>query len=143
MSAVAAARGTERAVVLPKGWPAPSAPLSHGVRAGDTLFLSGLVPRRGADNTPVKGDIEAQTHAVFDNAEAILAAAGLDARRRRLRARVSDRRRRVRPHERRLPDPLPASAARPGHGDHAAGVARLPDRDHDGGGAQARSAPPW
>ena len=47
------------------------------MRAGDTLFLSGLVPRRGADNTLVKGDIEAQTGAVFDNAEAILQAAGL------------------------------------------------------------------
>jgi 2-iminobutanoate/2-iminopropanoate deaminase len=77
VSAVAAARGVDRAVVLPKGWPAPAAPLSHGVRAGDTLFLSGQVPRRGADGTLVKGDIEAQTNAVFENAEAILAAAGL------------------------------------------------------------------
>jgi 2-iminobutanoate/2-iminopropanoate deaminase len=77
VSAVAAARGTERTIVLPKGWPAPSAPLSHGVRAGDVLFLSGQVPRRGADATLVKGDIEAQTNAVFENAEAILAAAGL------------------------------------------------------------------
>ena len=77
VSAVAAARGTERTIVLPKGWPAPAAPLSHGVRAGDVLFLSGQVPRRGADATLVKGDIEAQTNAVFENAEAILAAAGL------------------------------------------------------------------
>jgi reactive intermediate/imine deaminase len=77
VSAVAAARGAEPAIVLPKGWPAPSAPLSHGVRTGDTLFLSGQVPRRGADGTLVKGDIEAQTNAVFENAEAILQAAGL------------------------------------------------------------------
>jgi 2-iminobutanoate/2-iminopropanoate deaminase len=74
---VAAARGTARTVVLPAGWPAPSAPLSHGVRVGDTLFLSGQVPRRGADNALVKGDIEAQTSAVFDNAHAILAAEGM------------------------------------------------------------------
>jgi 2-iminobutanoate/2-iminopropanoate deaminase len=77
VSAVAAARGTVRTVVLPAGWPAPSAPLSHGVRVGDTLFLSGQVPRRGADNALVKGDIEAQTAAVFDNAHAILAAEGM------------------------------------------------------------------
>jgi 2-iminobutanoate/2-iminopropanoate deaminase len=77
VSAIAAARGTERSIVLPTGWPAPSAPLSHGVRAGDVLFLSGQVPRRGNDNTLVKGDIEAQTHAVFENAEAILSAGGL------------------------------------------------------------------
>ena len=47
-------------------------PFSHAVRAGDMLFLSGQVPRRGADNTLVTGDIEAQTHAVFENAGAIL-----------------------------------------------------------------------
>ena len=77
VSAVAAGPGTERTVVLPKGWSAPSSPYSYAVRAGDTLFLSGLVPRRGADGTLVKGDIEAQTNAVFDNAQAILAAAGV------------------------------------------------------------------
>jgi len=77
VSAIAAAPGTDRRVVLPKGWPKPSAPLSHAVFAGDTLFLSGQVPRRGADSTLVRGDIEAQTDAVFENAAAILASAGL------------------------------------------------------------------
>lgn len=77
VSAVAALRGTARAVVLPQGWAPPASPFSYAVRAGDTLFLSGLVPRRGADNTLVTGDIEAQTHAVFENAGAILQAAGL------------------------------------------------------------------
>lgn len=76
VSAVAAAQGIERRVVLPKGWPAPAAPLSHGVLAGGTLFLSGQVPRRGADNALVTGGIEAQTAAVFENAEAILGAEG-------------------------------------------------------------------
>ena len=77
VSAVAAAAGTGRAAVLPKGWASPSGPLSYAVRAGDTLYLSGLVPRRGADNSLVQGDIEAQTNAVFENAGAILTAAGL------------------------------------------------------------------
>jgi 2-iminobutanoate/2-iminopropanoate deaminase len=77
ISAIAAAPGVDRRVVLPKGWPAPASPLSHGVRVGDTLFLSGQVPRRGADNALVKGDIEAQTAAVFENAEAILGAEGM------------------------------------------------------------------
>jgi 2-iminobutanoate/2-iminopropanoate deaminase len=76
VSAVAAAEGIERRVVLPKGWPAPASPLSHGVLAGGTLFLSGQVPRRGADNALVTGGIEAQTAAVFENAEAILGAEG-------------------------------------------------------------------
>jgi enamine deaminase RidA (YjgF/YER057c/UK114 family) len=77
VSAIAAARDTERAAVLPAGWPPPASPFSYAVRAGDTLFLSGLVPRRGADNAPVKGDIEAQTAAVLENAHAILAAEGM------------------------------------------------------------------
>jgi 2-iminobutanoate/2-iminopropanoate deaminase len=77
VSAVAAGRGTARTVVLPAGWTAPSAPLSHGVRVGDTLYLSGQVPRRGSDNTLVKGDIEAQAAAIFENAAAILAAEGM------------------------------------------------------------------
>ena len=76
VSAVAAMPGTERSAVLPTGWPAPASPFSYAVRAGETLFLSGLVPRRGADNALVKGDIDAQTAAVFENAEAILKAAG-------------------------------------------------------------------
>ena len=76
VSAVAAPQGVERRVVLPKGWPVPAAPLSHGVLAGGTLFLSGQVPRRGADNALVTGGIEAQTAAVFENAEAILGAEG-------------------------------------------------------------------
>jgi enamine deaminase RidA (YjgF/YER057c/UK114 family) len=77
VSAIAAASGSGRAVVLPTGWASPPGPLSYAVRAGDTLFLSGLVPRRGTDHTIVEGGIEAQTKAVFDNAEAILAAAGM------------------------------------------------------------------
>jgi enamine deaminase RidA (YjgF/YER057c/UK114 family) len=77
IAAVAAAGDTGREVVLPKGWAPPAGPLSYAVRAGDTLFLSGLVPRRGADNALVKGDIEAQTNTVLDNAEAILSAAGM------------------------------------------------------------------
>ena len=76
VSAVAALPGTERAAVLPPGWPASSSPLSPAVRAGDVLFLSGQVPRRGRDNTPVTGGIDVQTGAVFENAEAVLKAAG-------------------------------------------------------------------
>jgi enamine deaminase RidA (YjgF/YER057c/UK114 family) len=77
VSAVAAGRGANRVAVQPKGWASPAGPLSYAVRTGDTLFLSGLVPRRGADNSLVKGDIEAQTNAVFENAVAILNEQGM------------------------------------------------------------------
>ena len=77
VSAIAAAPGVVRAAVLPTGWAAPAGPFSYAIRAGDTVFLSGLVPRRGRDNTVVTGDIEAQTRVIFENAKAILEAAGL------------------------------------------------------------------
>jgi reactive intermediate/imine deaminase len=77
VSAIAAAPGLPRAALLPKGWAAPAGPISYAIRAGDTVFLSGLVPRRGSDNTVVTGDIEVQTRVIFENAKAILEAAGL------------------------------------------------------------------
>ncbi|MCK7491539.1 MAG: RidA family protein [Comamonadaceae bacterium] len=102
-------------------------------------FSSGLVPRRGADNTLVTGDIEAQTNAVFENADAILAAAGLT-----LADVVSARvfltdgavfERMNAAYRARLPDDPPARAtvitplvSR-----------RLPDRDHHGRGRGART----
>lgn len=77
MAGVAVAPGAERVVVHPPGW-APSAnPYSYGIRTGDTLFLAGLVSRRGADGANVPGDIAAQTRVVLDNAGAILEAAGM------------------------------------------------------------------
>ena len=76
VSAVAAAAGTPRQVIHPKAWLKSPSPYSYAVKTGDTLFLAGLVARRGADNTTVKGDIVVQTRAVLENAKAILAEAG-------------------------------------------------------------------
>ena len=76
VSAVAAVGGARRTVILPKGWLKPSSPYSYAVRVDDTLFLSGLLSRRGTDNAVVPGDIAAQTRTVFDNAQAILSEAG-------------------------------------------------------------------
>ncbi len=77
VSAIAAAPGTGRDVVAPAGWAASTLPYSPAIRAGDTLFLSGMISRRGTDNTPVTGDIETQTRTIFENAKAVLDAAGL------------------------------------------------------------------
>ena len=74
---IAAPRGAERVVIHPKGWmPSPN-PYSYAIRIGDTLFLSGLVPRKGRDNSAVSGDISAQTRAVMENAAELLEAAGM------------------------------------------------------------------
>ena len=74
---VAVPKGHDREVVHPAGWMKSPNPYSYGIRSGDTLFLSGLVPRSGRDNAPVPGDITAQTRVVMDNAGELLQAAGM------------------------------------------------------------------
>jgi reactive intermediate/imine deaminase len=78
LSMIAVPTGAERRVIHPQGWSTSPSPYSYAIRSGDTLFLSGLVPRNGRDNTTVAGDITVQTKAVMDNAAELLKAAGMD-----------------------------------------------------------------
>ena len=57
--------------------PAAIGPYSHGVWAGDLLYLSGQTPIDPATARLVEGDVEAQTHRVFDNLKGALEDAGL------------------------------------------------------------------
>lgn len=75
---VAARNGVARTTILPAGWTAPTEPVSYGVKAGDTLFISGLVARNGKDNSVVAGDVKVQTKAVMDNIATVLKAADMD-----------------------------------------------------------------
>jgi reactive intermediate/imine deaminase len=75
---IAVPAGAERRVIHPDGWVKSPNPYSYAIRSGDTVFLSGLVPRNGRDNSVVTGDIAVQTKAVMDNAGELLAAAGMD-----------------------------------------------------------------
>jgi enamine deaminase RidA (YjgF/YER057c/UK114 family) len=77
ISATVVADGEPREVVHPDGWRRSVHPYSFGIRSGDTLFLSGLVSRRGADGSAVEGDVGVQTRAILDNARELLAAAGM------------------------------------------------------------------
>ena len=77
MSAVGIRAGGDRRVVHPAAWMASPNPYSYAIRAADTLFLSGLIARNGADNSIVTGDVATQTRAVMENARALLEAAGL------------------------------------------------------------------
>ena len=77
ISAVAVPSGTDRRVVHPSSWMVSPNPYSYGIRAGSTLFLSGLIARNGKDNTVVSGDVATQTRAVMENARELLDAAGL------------------------------------------------------------------
>jgi reactive intermediate/imine deaminase len=78
ISMVAAKKGATRTVIHPESWAKSPNPYSYGIRTGDTVFFSGLVPRNGRDNSTVAGDIRVQTKAVMDNAGELLQAAGLD-----------------------------------------------------------------
>ena len=77
MSMVALRSGAERLVIHPAGWVKAANPYSYGIKSGDTFFLAGLVSRNGKDNSPVEGDMTAQTRTVLDNAGEILKAAGM------------------------------------------------------------------
>jgi reactive intermediate/imine deaminase len=77
ISMVAVPTGAERVVIHPAGWSASPSPYSYAIRAGDTLFMSGLVSRNGKDNAVLTGDVPTQTAVVLDNATEILKAAGM------------------------------------------------------------------
>ena len=57
--------------------PAAIGPYSHGVWAGELLYLSGQTPIDPATGRLIDGDVQAQTHRVFDNLEGALRDAGL------------------------------------------------------------------
>lgn len=78
ISMIALPNGAERKVIHPDGWSRSPNPYSYAIKTGDTLFISGLVPRNARDNSAIGGDIVAQTKAVMDNAGEVLRAAGMD-----------------------------------------------------------------
>jgi 2-iminobutanoate/2-iminopropanoate deaminase len=55
----------------------PAGPFSPGIRAGDTLYLSGQVAQDPATGKLIAGDVVAQTERIFRNIEATLQAAKL------------------------------------------------------------------
>jgi 2-iminobutanoate/2-iminopropanoate deaminase len=57
--------------------PAAIGPYSVGVWAGELLYLSGQTPIDPATGRLIDGDVQAQTHRVFDNLEGALHDAGL------------------------------------------------------------------
>lgn len=57
--------------------PAAIGPYSQAITAGDFLFASGQIPLDPATGQLIEGGIAEQTHRVFKNLAAILAAAGI------------------------------------------------------------------
>ena len=77
MSAVALPAGAPRETLLPSNWMKSPRPYSYIVRAGDLVFLSGLLSRRGTDDQVVSGPVGLQVRTILDNATTLLKTAGL------------------------------------------------------------------
>jgi 2-iminobutanoate/2-iminopropanoate deaminase len=77
ISAIAVPNGATREVLHPAGWMKSPRPYSFIVRTDDLVFLSGLVSRRGTDDSLVTGNIGVQTATILDNATTLLKTAGV------------------------------------------------------------------
>jgi 2-iminobutanoate/2-iminopropanoate deaminase len=77
VSAIAVPTGTSRITLQPSTWAKSPRPYSYMVRAGDLVFVSGLVSRRGTDDQVVPGPVSLQTRTILDNAGTLLRTAGL------------------------------------------------------------------
>ncbi|MDQ3069113.1 MAG: RidA family protein [Acidobacteriota bacterium] len=77
VSAVAVPAGGKRMAINPPGWAQSPLPYSYCVRAGDALYLAGLVARDRLTNQPVEGTVAEQVDVIMANAREILGAAGL------------------------------------------------------------------
>jgi len=64
--------------ILVPGSPPPLAPYSPAVRAGDTIYVSGMLPIGADGATVAPGDVRAQTRHVLDAIRTVLRAAGAD-----------------------------------------------------------------
>ena len=69
---------TDARRIVADGAPRNDNPYSHGVRAGDTLYVSGFGPVDPETGEDVEGDIGARTDQVLDNVAAVVDEAGGD-----------------------------------------------------------------
>ena len=67
---------SNRAVIATQSAPRAIGPYSQGIKAGNTVWISGQIPLDPISMALVKGDIAAQAEQVFTNLAAIAEAAG-------------------------------------------------------------------
>jgi aminoacrylate peracid reductase len=65
-----------RTPIIPAGSAPPLAPYSPGVRAGNTVYISGILALDKDGAVVGQGDVRAQTRHVIQSIEAVLKAAG-------------------------------------------------------------------
>ena len=67
---------SNRAVIATQSAPQAIGPYSQGIKAGNTVWISGQIPLDPTSMTLVTGDVTAQAEQVFTNLAAIAEAAG-------------------------------------------------------------------
>lgn len=65
-----------RSIIHTEQAPAAIGPYSQAVRVGDTVYLSGQIPLLPSTGAMLEGGIDAQARQVFENMQAVCAAAG-------------------------------------------------------------------
>lgn len=65
-------------IITSKNAPAPIGPYSHGVLAGNMLFVSGQVGKHPVSGELMLADIKTETTMVMENVKGILTDAGMD-----------------------------------------------------------------
>ena len=65
-----------RSIIHTEQAPAAIGPYSQAVRVGDTVYLSGQIPLLPSTGAMLEGAIDAQARQVFENMQAVCAAAG-------------------------------------------------------------------
>ena len=65
-------------IITSKNAPAPIGPYSHGVLAGNMLFVSGQVGKHPVSGELMLADIKTETTQVMENVKGILTEAGMD-----------------------------------------------------------------
>lgn len=62
--------------IIPTGSAPPLAPYSPGVRAGDTVYISGILAMDTAGGIVGEGDVRAQTRCIIEAIKSVVEAAG-------------------------------------------------------------------
>lgn len=62
--------------IIPAGSAPPLAPYSPGVKAGNTVYVSGVLAMDSDGNIVGEGDVKAQTRQVIESIKAVVEAAG-------------------------------------------------------------------
>lgn len=77
ITAIAVPNGARRETMGPAKWAKNPRPYSYIVKTDDLVFFSGLISRRGVDDSAVTGTVKVQMNTILDNAGTLLETAGL------------------------------------------------------------------